>query len=303
MNREIRLVEAKTIIGNMSKPEFWYGCNFNMNIYRGCNKGCIYCDSRSLCYHVEDFESVAAKKDCLLLIEKELKGKRKKGIIGTGSMSDPYNSFEEKTELTRGALKLIDRYGFGVHITTKSDMVLRDIDILESISSHSEVSVGITITTGEDKLGALIEPMAALSSRRFETVEQLNKAGILSGILLMPILPFINDTVENISEIVRRATEVEAKYIFPSMGVTLRSGNREYFYQELDKKFPGIKEKYIRTFGESYECVSPDVKELWAVFTKLSKENGIPYKMKDIIKRIKENKGMDQISFLSQWDN
>ncbi len=294
---EAELIKAKTIVGRMGSPDHWFGCEYNMNIYRGCDHGCIYCDSRSLCYRVENFDTVDTKADCLAIIENDLRRKRKRGIVGTGSMSDPYNTRERDEELTRGALKLIDRYGFGIHITTKSTLVLRDLDILCSIARHSPVSVGITITTADDDLGRRIEPHAPSSSERFEALRKLNDGGICSGVLMMPILPFINDTVENIEEIVRRTHEEGGKYIFPAMGTTMRPGSRDYFYKTLDLEFPGLRRKYEETFGDQYSCGSPNEKELWARFKSLTKEYGIPYKMKDIIDVIKAGEVVEQLSF------
>ena len=200
-----------------------------MNIYKGCCHGCIYCDSRSDCYGIEDFDRVRIKENSINLIEKDLKSKRKKGIVATGAMSDPYNPFEEKFLLTRKALELIDKYNYGAAIATKSDLIIRDIDVLKRIKEHSPVLCKITITTADDELSKKIEPNVCLSSERFKAIKKLSDEGIYTGILLMPILPFINDTEENIISIVRKAKENGAKFVYPAFGVTLRSNQRIHF--------------------------------------------------------------------------
>jgi DNA repair photolyase len=292
----MELIPAKTIISGYHPNTTWFGNNYNMNIYKGCSHGCIYCDSRSECYQVENFDEVRAKENALILIEQELKSKRKRGIIGTGAMSDPYNPLEKEFKLTRGALELIDRYGFGISIATKSDLISRDIDILKAISTHSPVIVKMTITTADDKLCKKIEPNVAASSERFAAIKKLSGAGIFVGILLMPLLPYIEDTEENISSIIKLAHESGAKFIFPAFGVTLRQNQRAWYYGKLDEHFPSLKEKYIKNYGSAYECHSPKAKELWALFQVECDRRGILYKMNDIIIRSKQGYGDAQIS-------
>jgi DNA repair photolyase len=292
----MELIPAKTIISGYHPNTTWFGNNFNMNIYKGCSHGCIYCDSRSECYQVENFDEVRAKENALILIERELKSKRKRGIIGTGAMSDPYNPLEKEFKLTRGALELIDRYGFGISIATKSDLISRDIDILKAISAHSPVIVKMTITTADDILCKKIEPNVAVSSARFAAINKLSRAGIFVGILLMPLLPYIEDTEENISSIIKLAHENGAKFIFPAFGVTLRQNQRAWYYSKLDEHFPSLKEKYIKNYGSAYECGSPKAKELWALFQVECDKRGILYKMDDIIKGSKQGYEDAQIS-------
>ncbi|WP_084111979.1 SPL family radical SAM protein [Paramaledivibacter caminithermalis] len=292
----MKYIKAKTIIAHNKYSDAWFGTKYNMNIYRGCSHGCIYCDSRSACYQIEDFDRIAAKKDALYIIEKELKSKRKRGIVGTGAMSDPYNPFENKYRLTRGALELINRYQFGINITTKSDLITRDIDILKEINIHSPVCIGITITASADALSAKIEPQAPASSKRFAAIDKLADNGIYTGILMMPILPFISDNEENIVSIIKLAAEAGAKFIYPSLGVTLRLGQREYFYKNLDRLYPGLKEKYDRTFGDTYQCTSYNHKKLWESFSKACEEYNIAYRMRDIIKGAENDVHMKQIS-------
>lgn len=289
-------IQAKTIVSGYRESDRWFGCNYNMNIYKGCCHGCIYCDSRSECYRVEDFDTVRAKKDALLLIRNDLRAKRKTGVIGTGAMSDPYNPFEKTLELTRGALKLIDEYGFGVAIATKSDLIMRDIDILEKIKKHSPVICKITITTCDDSLSKKIEPNVSLPDDRFEAVKRLSEAGIYCGILIMPVLPYITDTKENILRIVRLAKQSGANFVYPAFGMTLRANQREYYYNKLDEIFEGLKEKYIKQFGDSYACDSPGSKELYSLFAKECSLLGIKYKMSDIIKEYKSGYQSSQMS-------
>jgi len=292
----MEFVPAKTIISGYSAGKSWFGNNYNMNIYKGCCHGCIYCDSRSECYQVENFDEVRAKENALALIERELKSKRKTGVIGTGAMSDPYNPFEKEFKLTRGALELIDRYQFGVSIATKSNLILRDIDILKAISAHSPVLTKITITTADDTLCKKIELNVATSSERFATINKLAEKGIFVGILLMPVLPFIEDTVGNIRSIIELADENGAKFIYPAFGVTLRQNQRGWYYNKLDELFPSIKEKYILHYGNDYECRSLKAKELWELFQNECDRRSILYKMEDIIKAYKQGYEDTQLS-------
>ncbi len=279
----MEFIPAKTLI-TRTKDRSWFGTRYNMNIYKGCNHGCIYCDSRSSCYQIEAFDTVRAKENALSIIRQQLKGSLGKGVIGTGSMSDPYNPFERQYSLTRGALELINKYRFGVAIATKSHLIERDIDLLSQINKHSPVIVKITVTTHDDTLSKLVDPQVCLSSQRLAAIKKISEAGIFCGILMMPILPFIEDNEENITAIVRLAAENGAQFVYPAIGMTLRENQREYFYEQLMSSFPGIKERYERQFGYSYKCMSPKVKELWPLFVEHCKHYGILYKMQDIIK-------------------
>ena len=291
---------VKGIISNYVEDNHWFGLNYNMNIYKGCCHGCIYCDSRSECYGIKDFDVVRAKKDSTNIIRRELKKKRKKGVIGTGSMSDPYNNFEEELQLTREALRAVDKYGFGIGIATKSSLVTRDIYIFKSIQRHSPVLIKITITTFDDKLCRKIEPNVCVSSQRFEAIKKLSDNGIYVGILLMPVLPFINDTKDNIKKIVRKAYECGARFIFAyGMGMSLRSNQREYYYEKLIQNFPkeNLVERYMNTYKNNYECPSPNAKKLYNVFVKECEKYGIKYKMKDIIEDYKKKYTDSQLSW------
>ncbi|MDF2820469.1 MAG: radical protein [Clostridiales bacterium] len=292
----MKLIPAKSLVSNYFDGHEWFGNNYNMNIYKGCCHGCIYCDSRSECYRVENFDEVRAKENALATIERDLKAKRKKGVVGTGAMSDPYNPFEKEYQLTRGALELVAKYNFGISIATKSDLIIRDIDILKEIQKYAPVITKITITSADDKLGKQIEPNVSLSSKRFAAINELSKNGIFAGILLMPVLPFLEDNEENISNIIKLAHENGAKFIYPAIGVTLRLNQRDWFYQKLDDNFPGIKQKYIKQYGNSYECRSPRAKELMQLLQNECDKFGIVYKMKDIINGYKKGYEDKQLS-------
>ena len=287
-------IPAKTIV-TKTKSTFWFGLDYNMNIYRGCSHGCIYCDSRSLCYHNTDFGTVKQKENPLEIIRNDLRRKVRTGIVGTGSMSDPYNPLEKNLLLTRHALELINAYEFGVGIATKSSLITRDIDILSDIKRFSPIILKVTITTFDDDLCKKIEPNVSSSSERFNAVKKLSEAGLFTGILLMPILPFINDTADNILNIVHKAKSCGAKFIYPAFGTTLRSGSREYFYDRLDEFFPGIKEKYIKQFNLRYNCPSKNADKLWDIFKNECDKLGILYSMKDIVNSYKMGYGDMQL--------
>ena len=282
----MKTIPCKTIV-TRTKNSSWFGADYNMNIYRGCCHGCIYCDSRSDCYGNADFDTVKVKENALGIIEHDLSRLRKKGVVATGSMSDPYNPEEKALNLTGGALKLLSRHGFGLAVATKSPLVTKDIAALKQIAEKSPVIVKMTITTADDVLCKKIERHLPSSSERFKAIELLAKNGIYCGVLLMPLLPFINDMAKNVSDIVRSAGDSGAKFIYQSFGVTLRDRQREFFYDCLDESFPGLKEKYIKRFGNSYACNSPDAAGLYGVFTAECEKYGIKYKMPEIIQDYK----------------
>ena len=225
-------IKAKTIV-TKTKDTSWFGIDYNMNIYRGCCHGFIYCDIRSDCYRIDNFDTVRMKEDALKIIRDDLRRKARKGVVGTSAMSDPYNPFEKDLLLTRHALELIHAFRFGAAIATKSDLITRDIDVLRDIQKKSPVLCKITITTADDQLCKYIDPHVTPSSKRFAALNRLSQNGIYAGILLMSILPFINDTEQNILKIVKDAKENGARFIYPAFGVTLRSNQREYFYSKL----------------------------------------------------------------------
>ena len=248
-----------------------------MNIYRGCTHGCIYCDSRSACYQfTHPFEDIEVKKNAPVLLEQALRSKRSKCMIGTGSMSDPYMHCETELRMTRKCLEIIEKHGFGLTIQTKSDRILEDIDLLDSINRKAKCVVQITLTTYDEKLCSILEPNVCNTQKRIGVLEEMQKRGIPTVVWLSPILPFINDTEENITRILEECVRTGVKGIICfGMGVTLREGDREYFYEALDKHFPGMKERYINTYGNAYEDTSPDNARLMNIFRKTCKDNGI----------------------------
>ncbi len=293
----MEFIKTKTIMSKVKYGNDWYGVDYNMNLYRGCSHGCIYCDSRSNCYHIDNFDVPKGKEKALLILENELSKKKDHGVVGIGSMSDTYNPLEKEYEQTRGALKLISKYNFGVSIDTKSDLILRDLDLLKEINSKNNVIIKFTITTPHDDLSKIVEPHVCPSSKRFAAIKELTDNGIFAGVMMNPLLPFIEDNEEDIKELVRLAHLSGAKFIQSFMGMTLRENQRDYYYEKLDKYFPGLKEKYKRYYGERYNCPVPDYKRLYKVLTTECDKYGILYNMKDIIKAYKkEIKDNEQIS-------
>lgn len=248
-----------------------------MNLYRGCTHGCIYCDSRSKRYNMQhDFEDIEVKSNALELLEDALRRKRKKCMIGTGAMCDPYMHIEKELKLTRRALELIDKYGFGLAIQTKSDLILRDLDLLKSINSKAKCVVQITLTTYDEKLCRIIEPKVCTTRRRFEVLKIMRDNGIPTIVWLDPILPFINDTEENLRGILDYCKEAKVYGILCfGIGLTLREGNREYFYGKLDEHFPGLSQRYHNKYGYSYEVTSDNDRRLMEIFYRECKDNGI----------------------------
>ena len=285
---DMEFIKTKTLLSKVKYGNDWFGVDYNMNLYRGCCHGCIYCDSRSSCYHIEDFDMPKGKENALAMLEKELSGKREKGVVGLGSMSDTYNPFEKQYELTRGALKLLHEHGFGVSLETKSDLILRDTDLLKAISEKNNAIIKITITTPHDDLSGVIEPHVCVSSKRFQAIKELTDNGIFAGILMTPVLPFITDREEDIKELVKLAHESGARFIYTWMSVTLRDNQRDYYYEKLDKHFKGLKEKYIRYYGERYNCAVPNRNRLYRIFTEECSRYGILHDMKDIISAYKK---------------
>lgn len=271
-----------------------------MNLYRGCQHGCIYCDSRSTCYQFDhEFEDIEVKSNAIELLENTLKHKRKRCMIGTGAMCDPYMPLEKEMQLTRKSLEVIERYDFGIALQTKSDLVLRDLDLLRKINQKTKAVVQITLTTYDEELCKLIEPAVCTTKRRFEVLKILQENNIPTVVWLSPILPFINDTKENIEGILSYCIDAGVKGILCfGMGVTLREGDREYFYRALDKYFPGMKQKYIKAFGNAYEIASPNNNELMSIYKRICKEHNIMSRPDEVFKYLRqfEEKGNTQMN-------
>ena len=274
-----------------------------MNIYRGCLHGCIYCDSRSLCYQMNHkFEDIEVKANAVGLLENTLRRKRNKCMIGTGAMSDPYMPIEEKLGNMRKCLEVIERYGFGVTMITKSTKVLRDLDLLKKINEKSKCVVQMTLTTYDEDLCRIVEPNVETTYERFRALEILHDNGIPTVVWLCPILPFINDTEEKIRGILDYCVRAKVKGIINfDMGVTLRDGNREYFYKKLDEHFPGLKEKYIRMYGNSYQLSSPNSRQLNMIYKSECIKNGIMCDVNECfeyLNKYEDKYGGEQISLI-----
>ncbi len=272
-------IDAKSILSPVrGGPDPFFGTLYSMNIYRGCQHQCIYCDTRSKVYGVGNLANIRIKKDAIQLLEQKLSKLRKKGTIGTGSMNDPYMPVEEEYGLIKEALKIILKYKFPIHVITKSNLVLRDIDLIRQIGKiYSAVS--FTITSSSDDLSKVIEPGAPVSSQRLMAMRSLSQEGIYTGAVLSPVLPFITDTIENISSIVHSVSKAGGKYILAWMGMTQREGQREYYYHQLERLFPGVQEKYEKKFGDSYNCASPNSEKLYKQFRELCLDYKIDMRM------------------------
>ncbi len=275
-----------------------------MNLYRGCSHGCIYCDSRSKCYHMEHaFEDIEIKENAIELLEYALTHKRKKCMIGTGSMTDPYLPLELEIENVRKALHLIERYGFGFTVITKSSRILRDLDFLQKINEKAKCVVQMTLTTYDEDLCRKIEPNVSTTRERCEALKKLRDAGIPTVVRLSPILPFINDTESNISGILDMCIEAKIYGVICfGMGLTLWEGNREYFYEQLDRLFPSLKEKYIYTYGNQYMLESPNSRTLMRLFHQKCEENGILHNNEQIFHYLYTFEEKDRNKQLSIWD-
>ncbi len=271
-----------------------------MNIYRGCSHGCIYCDSRSDCYQMKhDFEDIEVKENAPELLEAALRSKRRRCMIGTGAMCDPYLHEERELKLTRRCLEIIQKYGFGVTLLTKSDLIMRDIDLIEEINRTAKAVVQMTLTTADDDLCRLVEPNVCPTSRRLEVLREMNRRGIPTVVWFCPLLPFINDTEENVRAIVERSADVNVYGIMSfGMGMSLRSGDREYYYAQLDRLFPGLKERYIGEFGERYEIPSPNGGKLWKIFTIECERRKIEYRSERIFDYLHEFPEPEQLTLL-----
>lgn len=282
----MHFVQAKSLLSSKN----------GMNLYRGCTHGCIYCDSRSKIYNMNhDFEDIEVKQNSLELLKKALKSKKEKCMIGTGSMTDPYVPLESKLEFVRNSLKLIYRYGFGFTCITKSDLILRDLDLLKKINEKAKTVVQVTLTTADEDLCRKIEPNVCTTKRRVEVLKKLNEANIPTVVWLTPFLPYINDTEENINELLDYCIETNVKGIICfNIGLTLRDGNRQYFYRKLDESFPGLKNRYIEKYGSSYVLESENNKELMDLFYKRTAENNILNKPDDVFSYLRDFPNKDK---------
>lgn len=265
--------------GNMN--DFFYA-DWNMNLYRGCSHGCIYCDSRSACYQIPHFDTIHAKLNALELLDQELRSKRTSGVITMGSMSDPYNPHEANLRMTRQALELIKKHHFGAAFTTKSALCARDADLLAAISRNAPVCARLTITCADDELCRKIEPHVSRSSERFDALRQLAHHGVFCGVWLNPLLPYLNDTEDNLRTIIKKTADAGGRFVVCFFGMTLRTGNREYYFNALQHEFPVVREKYLQNYGNSYELTVPNAKRLTDVFQTECLRQGLKWKFTDI---------------------
>ena len=274
----IHEITAKTLLSSAKQPDSWFGIKYTMNLYRGCQHQCIYCDSRSECYRIENFADVLVKVNAIDLLKKELPRKRVKGTIGTGSMNDPYMPLEATRRLTAQALEVIAAQRFPVHVLTKNDLVLRDLETLHAIS-QVYAAISFTITTADDELGKKVEPGAPLVSRRFAAMAQLAEAGLLTGVMLMPVLPFLEDNPANITAIVKRAKECGATYILASFGMSLRDRQRAHYYAQFDRLFPGLRQQYEQRYGDRYSAPAREASRLQEIFAEACARCGLATRM------------------------
>ncbi len=266
----MHMVQAKSILSQSN----------GINVYRGCTHGCIYCDSRSMCYGMKhEFTDIEVKENAPELLEAALRSKRRRCMIGTGAMCDPYLHIESKLKITRRCLEIIGKYDFGAAIQTKSNLIIRDIDILQKINHSTKAVVQMTLTTYDDDLCRIVEPDVCVTSRRFEVLCEMKRAGIPTVMWMCPILPYINDTKENILGIVDYAARAGCYGIitFGAIGLTLRDGDRQYYYAALDKYFPHLRQLYESRYGDSYEIPSPNSRELWSTFVQACRKAGLEY--------------------------
>jgi len=230
-----------------------------------------------------DFEDIEVKRDAPKILESQLRRKRKPCMISTGSMSDSYIPLENELQVTRQCLLLIEKYSFGLAIQTKSNRILRDLDILKRINAKTKCVVQVTLTTFDEDLCRKIEPNVSTTLERFRVLETLQEAKIPTVVWLSPILPFINDTEENLHGLLNYCIKAKVRGILCfGFGVTLREGNREYFYAKLDEQIPGLKQKYVQQFGNAYICASPNSEQLMNIFQSKCQQQGILYKVDDV---------------------
>lgn len=292
-------MDAKNIITNAGRLNMDYlAFEYVMNIYWGCNHGCIYCYARSNYYDkAGNFDCIRTKKDALRIIRDDLQRKVRKGVVFTAGMSDPYNSAEKEHRLTGNALELINAFKFGVCILTKSDLVVRDTDVLIDIKEHSSASVNFSITCSDDETCKKIEPFASTTTERFKAVEALSKGGIVAGVMIDPVIPFITDTTENVRELVKKAKHHGALYVYTSTFVTLADVQREYFYKEAETHYPGITEKYKERYKNYYRCKSFNGRKIWDTFVETCEKENISYNMRAANQKIRQ--GYQNLSILN----
>lgn len=264
-----------------SMTDFFYA-DWNMNLYRGCSHGCIYCDSRASCYQIDRFDTIRPKENAIELLTRELTSKRSTGVITMGSMSDAYNPLEKQLRLTQQALELIRKHRFGAAYTTKSALCARDAALLAEISRNAPVCARLTVTCAEDDLCRRIEPRVSVTSERFSALRTLADHGVFTGVWLNPVLPFLTDTNENIRRIVQMTADNGGQFVVCFFGMTLRTGNREYYFNALERDFPGVRDHYLRSYGNAYELTAPDAQRLYDAFRSECIRHSLHWRFEDI---------------------
>lgn len=283
---------ARQVFHPAKAPSRWFGIDFHANLYWGCPHGCLYCDLLADCRPGEDFSRVTHRPDVLEVLARELAGKPKDAVIAFGSAADPYNGTEAENRLMRKALEMVDAAGLGAAVTTKSDLVLRDVDVLKRIASHSPLVVLFPISTFNDAVCRKLEPAAPKPSERFRTLGKLSAEGLLCGVKMIPIIPFLNDTEDNVRDIIRSAKAAGARFVYPSFGIQFREGQSERFMTMIEREFPGLRNVFMDTYGMKSACISPQAPKLKKVFVFECKKQKMLYGMKDIVRLIRPDKNV-----------
>jgi len=248
----VKEVTAKSILRKNKKIESWFLTAYGMNLYRGCQHNCVYCDGRSEKYQVEgEFgEEVIVKINAIELLRRELDIRRKRapfklGYVGVGGgVGDSYQPVEKKYELTRKTLYILYEKKFPVHVLTKSTLVKRDIDIIKKINSQNRAIVSMSFSSADDKISSVFEPGVPCPSERLETIRFFKNEGIACGMYLMPVIPFITDSPKQIENTVKKAKESGVDFIIFS-GMTLKDGRqKDYFINTLQKSYPDLIVEY-----------------------------------------------------------
>ncbi|WP_314064811.1 radical SAM protein [uncultured Vagococcus sp.] len=286
-------IEARTILMK-TKTREWFGTDYTMNVYKGCHHGCVYCDSRSECYQIDQFDQVRGKTSASQLLNQELQSKRQKGVVGAGSMSDPYNYFERQELLTRQSLELFNHHGFGVSLATKSELVTRDIDLFQALKIHSPVAISLSFCTVDEQLGQKLERYVSPPSKRLSALEKLSAAGIYTGVMLMPVLPYLTDSWPIVESVIKSAYERGARYVYPLFGMTLRDRQRDYYFAFLKKYYPEKLRLYKKVYDNQYYCQSPNHQKLEQRMKELCDKLNVSMTMSSIIRDYQEPYQVEQ---------
>lgn len=284
----MQTIKTRTIMTKADHGDKWFGIDYHMNLYKGCNFGCIYCNVRSDTYHTDDFEEIKIKENALEILERELASKAKPGVVSFGTLSDPYNEKEVDLKLTRGALELILKYGFGVSIDTKSDLILRDLDLLQRISEQQNVIIKISVTTMDERLASILEPKVISPKQRLRLLRKLREADLFSGLLLHPVLPFITDNEDNITKIIQEGFKANTNFIYTKMGMTLQTNQKDYYFEKIEEHYKGLSLDYKAVYGNRFHCNTVQYRHLMENFLAKTHTLGILSDMDEIIRSYKK---------------